>query len=58
MDPQIEYLGEGIKYGVTRSDAAVPEGEELNTPVQTETKTESRGFFGFGGASDTSSSSD
>lgn len=48
MDPQIEYLGEDNKYGVTKSDAAVPEGEDLNTPVQTETKTTSRGLFGLG----------
>jgi len=58
MDPQVEYLDEDQKYGVTKADTDMPAGDELNSSMQTETKTESRGLFGFGGKSDTSSSSE
>lgn len=43
MDPEAEYTGSENKYGVTKSET-----HEEAQPVETETKTESRGLFGFG----------
>lgn len=48
MDPQIEYLDDDKKYGVTKADTDMPAGDELTSSMQTETTTESRGLFGFG----------
>lgn len=53
MDPNVEYSGEGNKYGVAKS---VTDVEEKSTPQSENVETESRGLFGFGGRSDTSSS--
>lgn len=45
MDPNVEYSGEGNKYGVAKS---VTDVEEKSTPQSENVETESRGLFGFG----------